>query len=212
MIDMTGKKYGMLTVIDKDHQDGRGEWYWKCKCECGNEKVVSGYKLRSGNTSSCGCLQSAWRKHGPRHTHGMTNTRIYSIWSNMKARCNNPKCYEYHAYGGKGIRVCNEWLRFEEFYAWASTHGYADGLTIDRIDVNGNYCPNNCRWTSQSEQALNRTDNHLVTAFGKTQTIKEWSLESGINYDTIERRINAYHWAPKRAVSESTHNRGQKKN
>lgn len=211
MIDMTGKTYGKLTVIEKDHQDGRGEWYWKCKCECGNEKVVSGYKLRSGNTSSCGCLQTALRQHGTHRTHGMTNTRIYNIWSNMKARCTNPKCYEYHAYGGKGIRVCDDWLRFENFYSWATSHGYADGLTIDRVDVNGNYCPNNCRWVSQKEQALNRTDNHLVTAFGKTKTIKEWSVESGINYDTIERRLNAYHWTPDRAVSEPVHYRGRKK-
>lgn len=209
MVDMTEKTYGKLTVISKHHKDNRGEWFWLCKCDCGNETVASGWKIRNGVTTSCGCVQSEWRKRGPNHSHGMTNTRLYVIWSNMKARCNNVKGYEYHAYGGKGVRVCEEWERFENFRDWAEAHGYNDGLTIDRIDVNGNYCPDNCRWATQAEQSLNRTDNHLVTAYGKTQTIREWADETGIKYDTIERRINGYHWPPERAVSEPVHNRGQ---
>lgn len=208
---MAGNKYGKLLVLSPHHQDKRGEWFWLCRCECGNTTVASGWKIRNGVTTSCGCVLAAWRKQGPNHTHGMTNTRLYSTWCNMKARCTNQKNYEYHAYGGKGVSVCSEWLHFENFRDWALSHGYADNLSIDRIDVNGNYCPSNCRWATTPVQALNRTDNHLVTAFGKTQTIKEWSLESGIKYDTIERRINGYGWPAERAVSEPVANRGQHK-
>lgn len=119
----------------------------------------------------------------------------------MKARCGNPKCYEFNAYGGKGVCVCEEWKAFEPFASWALSSGYSDELTIDRIDVDGNYCPENCRWITRQKQSLNRTDNHTVTAFGRTQTIKEWADEVGLKYDTLERRLNAYHWEPERAVS-----------
>lgn len=212
MIDMTGKKYGMLTVIESAGISKNGKVRWRCKCDCGNETVADGYKIRSGHTTSCGCLQAALRKRGPNHTHGMTNTRLYVTWSNMKARCNNPKCYEFHAYGGNGIRICEAWSKFENFYEWAMATGYTDELTIDRIDVNGNYCPENCRWLSYKEQALNRTDNHLITAFGKTMTIREWADASGIKYDTIERRINGYGWDVERAVSEPASYGPRKKN
>lgn len=211
MIEMQGKKFGKLTVLGPSHKDSRGEWRWRCQCECGNISVVAGYKLRSGHTTSCGCVQSAWRKRGPTHTHGMTNTRLYNTWCNMKARCSNTKNYEYHAYGGKGVRVCPDWSKFEAFYEWAIANGYEDGLTIDRIDVNGDYSPDNCRWATQAVQSLNRTDNHLVTAFGKTQTIKEWADEYGLKYDTLERRLNGYHWPAERAISEPLHSPWKRK-
>lgn len=201
-IDLTGKIFGRITVIKRAPKDKRGECYWLCRCSCGNIKRVSGYKLRSGNTRSCGCLQNEIRKSGTlRRTHGMTNTRLYAIWSNMKSRCENPKNIEYAAYGGRGISVCKEWHKFEAFYHWAISSGYRDNLTIDRINVNNGYLPGNCRWASSAEQSLNRTDNHFITAFGKKQTIKEWSLESGLKYDTIERRINQYGYTPEEAVS-----------
>lgn len=200
-IEMEGKRFGRLVVLKKDHKDKRGEWYWLCICDCGNYKVASGYKIRSGNTKSCGCLQSEMRKAGNHKTHGMTNSRLYVIWSNMRARCNNPKSCEYISYGGKGIFVCKEWEKFENFSKWAFEHGYSQTLTIDRINVNGPYSPKNCRWVTSKEQSLNRTDNHLITALGKTQTIREWADESGLKYDTIERRINCYAWSPEDAVT-----------
>ena len=119
----------------------------------------------------------------------------------MKARCTNPKCYEFKSYGGKGVCVCEAWQKFEQFYEWATNNGYEDDLSIDRIDAQGNYEPPNCRWIKMKDQSLNRTDNHIVTAFGRSQTIKEWSTETGIKYDTIERRINAYGWTAEDAVS-----------
>ena len=200
MKDITGERFGKLVVIAPHHKDGRGEWYWDCLCDCGNHKIVSGNKLRSGNTQSCGCYRKECKPH---MTHGMTNTRLYSIWCNMKARCNNPKSIEYYLYGGRGITVCKQWqTSFQAFADWAFANGYTDQLTIDRIDVDGNYTPKNCRWLTPAEQALNQRRNHLVTAFGKTMTIKEWSNYSGIKYDTIERRLNGYGWSAEDAVSK----------
>ena len=121
----------------------------------------------------------------------------------MKHRCNDPKNMMYKNYGGRGIKVCDEWLNsFDAFDTWAESAGYVEGLSIERIDVNGNYEPSNCKWITKKQQYLNRTDSHRITAFGKTQTIKEWSDETGIKYDTIERRINQYGWTPERAVTE----------
>lgn len=201
--DITGQKFGKVTVIDRDHQGRNSEWYWICRCDCGNITVVSGYRLRSGHTKSCGCLQEEQRRKGFNKTHGMTDTRIYYEWSNMKARCYNKNGNMYYAYGGRGISVCDEWrTSFVTFMEWALSHGYTDEMTLDRIDVNGNYCPENCRWIPPRKQYLNRSDNHIVEAFGQKKTIKEWADETGLKYDTIERRINAYGWTPERAVSE----------
>ena len=202
MIDMTGKKYGRLTAIKLDHKDKRNECYWLCKCDCGNTTIVSGYKLRTGHTRSCGCYRE--EKRGDRHrSHGMTDTKLYTIWRNMKARCHNPKNDMYHRYGARGIKVCDEWRNsFNTFMEWANKAGYSEGLSIERVDIDKGYNPENCRWITKKEQYLNRSDSHLVTAFGKTQTIKEWADESGIAFDTIERRLNAYGWDAERAVSQ----------
>ena len=205
-IDITGKRFGKLVVVREDGQDKRGEYYWLCKCDCGNEKRVSSYKLRNGNTKSCGCLQTEHRKTGIHKKHGMSNTKLYTIWLNMKHRCYDETNIMFKNYGGRGITVCNEWLNsFEAFSDWASRFGYAEGLSIERIDVNGNYEPSNCKWIPKKQQYLNRTDSHRITAFGKTQTIKEWADESGLKYDTIERRINQYGWNAEDAVSVKPH-------
>lgn len=209
-MDITGKKYGRLTVLSFDHKDKRGEYCWRCRCDCGNETIATGNKLRTGAKKSCGCLQEEHRREGFNKKHGKTDTPLYVAWLNMRSRCNRQDNIMFKHYGGRGIRVCAEWDKdFNEFMRWALSHGYEEGLTIDRIDVNGNYCPDNCRWVSKKEQYLNRTDSHLITAFGKTQTIKEWSDETGIKYDTIERRINAYGWSAEKAVSTKPKRRMQ---
>lgn len=157
IIDITGNKYNMLTVLRYDHSsDDKGRSYWLCKCDCGNEKVILSDSLKNGNTKSCGCL-----KKQNNQTNGLWNTRIYNIWRNMKGRCYNPKSYKnYKHYGGRGIKVCDEWLNdFKSFYNWSITHGYRDDLTIDRIDVNGNYEPSNCRWITMQEQNRNKRSN-----------------------------------------------------
>lgn len=201
MVQMIGKQFGRLTVVSLDRTTQNGKRYWLCECECGNTKVVEGYKLRSGNTMSCGCLQNEVRGTY-RKSHGMTNTKLYTIWQNMKHRCNDSKNIMYKNYGGRGIRVCEEWMSgFEPFMEWAFDNGYVEGLSIERVDVNGNYEPCNCKWITKKEQYLNRTDSHKITAFGKTQTLKEWSDEVGIKFDTLERRINKYGWEPEKALT-----------
>ena len=144
-----------------------------------------------------------------RTRHGETGTRLYWTWHGMKARCFNPRESHFTDYGGRGITVCAEWLSFEGFRDWALANGYADNLTIDRIDVNGNYEPNNCRWATTVEQANNTRRNHKITFNGKTQNIKQWADELGINYYTLHSRITKSKWDVEKALSKKP--RGQKR-
>lgn len=149
---MIGKKFGKLTVLEETGERDKYKYkIYKCQCDCGNIIYVNSNKLKSGNTKSCGCLKI--KKLTKR---GKCYTRLYGIYNNMKARCHNKKHRDYQDYGGRGIAVCSEWLNdFMNFYNWAMENNYQDGLTIDRIDVNGTYEPDNCRWTTQKEQQTN---------------------------------------------------------
>lgn len=164
-IDITGEKYGRLTAIRKDSQGSRkAKGKWLFKCDCGNELLCTANRVRTGNTKSCGCQKSDSSSergkesikllHQQQVTHGMTGSRIYRTYKNMKSRCYNPhvKCYEY--YGGKGITICDDWLQDpQKFINWAISHGYNDNLTIERKDSNKGYSPDNCEFITQSEQA-----------------------------------------------------------
>lgn len=166
MIDMIGKKYGRLTVVEFDRLQNH-KTYWKCVCDCGLVVVLPGNSLRSGNTSSCGCLRretaAAQGKANTKHGNSRDNrTRLYSIWCGMRQRCNNPNHHARALYGGKGVRVCDEWNDYSVFKAWAESHGYADNLSIDRIDSNGNYEPSNCRWITLSENVARANKNHTT--------------------------------------------------
>ena len=134
--------------------------------------------------------------------HGCCGTRIYRIYNNMIVRCFNQNARSYQDYGGRGITVCDKWSHnFQAFYDWAMANGYADNLTLDRIDVNGNYEPLNCRWATKKEQANNTRRNRMITYNNKTQTIKQWADEYGINYPKLKDRINKLHWTIERALN-----------
>ena len=156
-IDLTGKRFGRLVVISKaDRVNGMIRWL--CKCDCGNETVVYGNNLRRGTTRSCGCfrhefLMATCKAH---ITHGQEPMRLYRVWGDMRSRCRNPNHRAYKYYGGRGITICAEWDDYTAFRDWAFAHGYREGLTIDRINNDGNYEPGNCRWITMAEQNKNK--------------------------------------------------------
>ena len=188
-INLVGMRFGMLEVLHREDDyvkpSGRKILMWKCRCDCGNMVTVSGECLRHGNTKSCGC-----QRRNKFRTHGKSNTRLYEIWTDMKQRClnSNQKVYKY--YGGRGITICQEWIDdFMSFYDWALENGYQDNLTIDRIDVNGGYEPNNCRWLTMEAQLRNTRRNHFVEINGESHTIAEWARIYGISPQTINSRL-----------------------
>jgi len=177
---------------------------WLCQCDCGNEVTVSGNNLRSGNTKSCGCLLRE-QCANMNKTHGGRNTRLYRVWLGMRERCNNPNHAGYNNYGGRGIQVCSEWDSFEAFRDWAFGTGYDEyakrGVcTIDRIDPDRNYCPENCRFITHKEQQNNKRNNHMITINGITKTITEWSLTYGVCRKTLQYRLERG-WDPELAVT-----------
>lgn len=187
-IDLTGQRFGRLTVIKFVSRINK-RTKWLCKCDCGNETIVSTKCLRNGDTKSCGCLKKDKAREA-KITHGKTSSRLFVTWGNMKSRCYSQNRRDYRDYGGRGITICVEWKDdFMAFYDWAMANGYRDDLTIDRIDVNGNYEPSNCRWVDIKVQANNTRRNHYITYKGETHTIAEWSEITGISKSAIMHRI-----------------------
>ena len=189
--DLTGKKFNRLTALQFAFIE-KGKTYWNCICDCGKEKIVRADFLKYGRTKSCSCLN-----HEPKNikiVHGMSNTKLYGIWSGMKSRCKNPNDNKYRYYGSRGISVCDEWENFEPFLEWSIDNGYTKGLSIDRIDVNGNYEPSNCRWTTMKEQQNNKRNNVLLTYEGETRSIAQWANELGVRFGLLYGRLKKYDW------------------
>lgn len=201
LIDLTGQRFERLMVVERaeNHVQANGsrKTQWLCLCDCGNYVTVQGANLKNGHVKSCGC----YGKNFPSHTkHGQRHTRLYKIWQRMKQRCYDANVKSYENYGRRGIAVCDEWLyNFEAFHDWAMANGYRDDLTIDRIDVNGNYCPENCRWVSRKVQGNNKRNNHNITYKGKTQTLSQWCEELDLSYGTIWCRLYTLGWTIEKA-------------
>lgn len=199
-IDLTGQKYGRLTVLERAENTKSGRTQWLCKCDCGKQTVVKADNLRNGHTSSCGCYSRETAKIR-NTTHNKTGTRLHGIWNGMRQRCCKDNCEAYKWYGGRGIKVCDEWLHdFQAFYEWSMSNGYKDDLTLDRIDVNGNYEPSNCRWATWKEQSINTRRNHIVKWQGKDYTISQLSEMFNIPYKKLWKRINKG-WSTEKALS-----------
>lgn len=188
--DISGQKFGRLTALYRLHNHNKNKKYygsyWLCVCECGNLTEVYLGSLQSGASTSCGCLV---KKHGKSHNP------LYRNWLCMKTRCYNKTDEHYKDYGGRGIKVCDEWLKnFQAFYDWSMKHEYKKGLTLDRININGDYEPSNCRWATSKQQARNRRSNRNVTIKGETRCLSEWCEILNLNYNTICTRINKLKW------------------
>ncbi|WP_179255045.1 AP2 domain-containing protein [Burkholderia sp. HI2500] len=185
VIDLAGMKFGRWTVLRIGEKKGK-QFNWLCLCECGAEALVAGQSLRKGRSLSCGCLRKEVNSELHR-THGMAKTKLNVVWSGMKARCGNPKHEMFHRYGGRGIKVCERWQSFERFYEdMGST--YQEGLSIERIDNDGDYEPGNCRWATTKEQRANQAHPKIQTPVGE-MTIREASEVSGINLKTLRHRV-----------------------
>ena len=199
-IDLTGQRFGRLVVMRFDHFKRGGinkhkNAYWLCRCDCGNTKIISSNSLRSGKTFSCGC----YRKeviHNRLYKGG--KSKLYGVLRLMLRRCNDPNSEYYHNYGGRGIKVCDEWAcgvqGYYNFRKWAEENGYEDGLTIDRIDNDKGYSPDNCQWSTRKYQSNNKRNNTMVTIDGRTQTLAQWCEEFGVPYSRVRIRYMVMGW------------------
>lgn len=192
-LELAGMRFGRLLVTERAENrttsGGKPRTAWICVCDCGNQIIATTSDLRAGDVRSCGCLQRDLQiKRATKH--GGKGTRLYGIWKAMRRRCNDKSSGDYERYGGRGISVCDEWENdFAEFRSWAINNGYDDNLTIDRVDTDGNYTPQNCRWVDMKTQCNNRSSNRNITYEGETHTIKEWSDITGISYSTLYMRL-----------------------
>ena len=195
--DLIGQKFNRLLVIEKIGSNKNKQIEWLCKCDCGKTKVVTSYLLTSGQRRSCGCLHKERLLANTKllqeknKKHGDTNTRLYHIWRGIKERCNVKTNKAYKWYGARGIKICDEWNNsYVSFKKWSLANGYDDKLSIDRINNNDDYKPNNCRWTNRITQGSNKSNNRLLTYKGETKTMSEWSRELQIPFYILWNRLH----------------------
>lgn len=193
--DLTGQKFDRLTVIKRAGTSKSGKVLWLCECSCRehNQITTTTSNLITGNTKSCGCLakESASRTGKANTIHGDTDTRLYRIFHGMKDRCYNSKNKDYARYGGRGIKVCEEWLNdYITFKKWAINNGYQEDLAIERKDFDKDYCPENCKWISMSQQQRNKSSNRVITYNGESKILVEWAEQFNIPYNVLCARIN----------------------
>lgn len=193
----------MLTVLQRgpDYVSPKGRVCrkWICQCECGNKTNSREDDLISGKSNNCGCVRKKKMSEYCKQRNATKEAKyrvgdsslLGRVWHNMIYRCYHEKHQSYKWYGGRGIGVCDEWINdYQSFKKWAYLNGYVDGLSLDRIDVNGNYCPQNCRWVQRKEQASNTSRNRLITYNGQTKTLTQWSEQTGIGYSCLQTRLD----------------------
>ena len=194
-LNLVGKKFGSWEVISLLKEKTHSELTWECKCECGKIRKVRSSYLIKGRSKSCGC------KRQNHKTHGMTASRIYRIWSNMHSRCNNPKVKSYSDYGAKGIKVCEEWSIFENFFNDMSD-GYSDNLTIERIDNSKGYCKENCKWITREFQAFNRTNSVIIEYNGDRYCLAELAKKINVPYNRMYQQIFKLKWDIEKVINQ----------
>lgn len=197
--DLTGERFGKLIVISRA-ENKSSKTRWLCECDCGNRKIINSSDLVTGKTTSCGCYKRE-KILKQNITHNKSDTRLYNIWCGMKQRCDYKENNRYYLYGGKGIKVCEEWKEFHNFYNWSMKNGYKDDLSIDRIDNSKNYDPENCRWVNPKVQGNNTVRNILIEYKGTQKTLSLWCDELNLPYHTIYARIHRLNWEIERVFS-----------
>jgi hypothetical protein len=194
-IDLVGQQFGKLTVINKSYKRLYNRISWVCLCSCGKEKIATGNDLKMGKVSTCGnsscIIYNTKPAHDAKITHGMSRSRLYRIFRGIQQRCHNPRATKYRIYGGRGITICDEWNNdFIGFKNWSINNGYTNNLTIDRINNDGNYEPDNCQWSTRKEQSRNKSSNRQITYKNKTLCVNEWAEIKNINNRTLIDRLN----------------------
>lgn len=199
--DLSNQRFGRLLVLERTDNIGKFTAF-KCKCDCGSIVNVKSILLTTNKTKSCGCYRRDFGVINGHKSlkHGHVGSKLYSVHSDMIARCERLTHHAYDNYGGRGIKVCTEWHDVSLFVGWANKNGYSDSLTLDRVDVNGNYEPSNCRWVTMKIQQNNRRNNHLVTYNNETHNVTEWSSILGIPRYIIQNRLNSK-WSAERAFT-----------
>lgn len=196
MNDITGIRSGRLKAIrPTEKRSAKGGILWECLCDCGNICYVDAYSIKANKTKSCGCIRREKtiqrNRAGAKYPQEERESRLYSIWQGIYARTAYPSQKAYKDYGGRGITICDEWKNnFYAFKEWALNNGYANGLTIERIDNNGNYCPENCKWITKGEQNNNQRSNIIIEYRGETHTAAQWADIMGIKHSAIYKRIH----------------------
>lgn len=205
VIDLTGKRFGKLVVIEQSDLRKNNHIVWVCKCDCGNEYLVRGNSLRNGTTKHCGCDRHKYLQNSDQN-----KIRLRGIWRGMKDRCYNRNHRQYKNWGGRGIGVCSDWLNnFESFYNWAISNSYNENLTLDRIDVDKNYGPDNCRWVTMKEQCSNKTNNVVLNFKGEIKTLPKWASQYNIPRRTLYSRLTSG-WSVEKALTTPVRKKNQK--